>query len=85
MHESEHLIGECLLVAKVIVPFSWKFQQFSTGILSEEIILRIREKITSLFIALRFRSYLVDLIELNRRRSLSYTEDSVNEARAKMA
>ncbi len=40
---------------------------------------------TSQFIALRFRSYLVDLIELNRKRSLSYTEDSVSEDRTKMA
>ncbi len=47
--------------------------------------LRVREKITSQFIVLRFRSYLVDLIELNRRRSLSYTEDLVSEDRTKMA
>ncbi len=29
--------------------------------------------------------YLADLIELNRRRSLSYTEDSVSEDRENMA
>ena len=47
--------------------------------------LRVREKITLQSIALRFRSDLVDLIELNRKRSLSYTEDSVSEDRTKMA
>ncbi len=44
--------------------------------------LRVREKITYQFIVLRFGSYLV---ELNRRRSLSYTEDLVSEDRTKMA
>ncbi len=47
--------------------------------------LRVREKITLQFIALRFRLDLVDLIELDRKRSLSYTEDSVSEDRTKMA
>ncbi len=46
--------------------------------------LRVREKTTLQSIALRFRSDLVDLIELNRKRSLSYTEDSVSEDRTKM-
>ncbi len=46
------------------------------------LLLRVRKKITSLFIVLRFRSYLVDL---NRKSSLSYTEDSVSKDRAKMA
>ncbi len=45
--------------------------------------LRVREKITSQFIVLRFRSDLVDLIELNHKRSLSYTEDSASEDRTK--
>ena len=35
--------------------------------------------------ALRFRLDLVDLIELNRKHSQSYVEDSANEDRAKMA
>ncbi|KAA3599184.1 MAG: hypothetical protein D8M57_07940 [Candidatus Scalindua sp. AMX11] len=35
-------------------------------------ILRVLDKITLQSIALRFRSDLVDLIELNRKRSLSY-------------
>ncbi len=42
------------------------------------------KKITLKFIALRFRSDLVDLIALDRKRSLSYTEDSVSEDRTKM-
>ncbi len=41
-------------------------------------------KITLKFIALRFRPDLVDLIALDRKRSLSYTEDSVSEDRTKM-
>ena len=45
--------------------------------------LRVREKITLQSIALRFRSDLVDLIELNRKHSLSYTEDTVSEDRTK--
>ncbi len=47
--------------------------------------LRVREKVTSQFIALRFRSDLADVIELNRKRSLSYTENSVSEYRTKVA
>ncbi len=47
--------------------------------------LRAWEKITLHFIALRFRSDLVDLIEPNRKRSLSYVEDSANEDRANLA
>ncbi len=64
---------------------------FSAGILDE---LRVREKLL-LYLspvrtalagrALRFRWYLLDLIELNRKSSLSYTEDSVSENRTKMA
>ena len=46
---------------------------------------RVREKITLQFMALRFRSDLVELIELNRKHSLSYVEDSANEDRTKMA
>ncbi len=46
---------------------------------------RVREKITLQFMALRFRSGLVELIELNRKHSLSYVEDSANEDRTKMA
>ncbi len=46
--------------------------------------LRVREKITLQSIALRFRPDLVDLIGLDRKRSLSYTEDSVREDRTKM-
>ena len=46
---------------------------------------RVREKITLQFMALRFRSELVELIELNRKHSLSYVEDSANEDRTKMA
>jgi hypothetical protein len=42
-------------------------------------------KINLPFIALRFRSDLVDLIELNRKRSLSYVEDLENEDRTKKA
>jgi hypothetical protein len=45
---------------------------------------RVREKITSQFIALRFSSDLDYLNELNRKRNLSYTEDSVSEDRTKM-
>ncbi len=82
-----HILKKCFL--QLYSEMFW-----ALGILNETISLDpwftsnrlgIREKITSLFIALRFRSYLVDLIELNRRRSLSYTEDSVSEARANMA
>ena len=47
--------------------------------------LRVREKITLQFMALSFRSDLVELIELNRKHSLSYVEDSANEDRTKMA
>jgi len=47
--------------------------------------LRVREKITLQFMALRFRLDLVELIELNRKHSLSYVEDSANEDRTKMA
>jgi len=46
--------------------------------------LRVREKITFQFIALRFSSDLDYLNELNRKRNLSYTEDSVSEDRTKM-
>jgi hypothetical protein len=46
--------------------------------------LRVREKITSQFIELRFSSDLDYLNELNRKRNLSYTEDSVSEDRTKM-
>ncbi len=49
------------------------------------VLLRVREKITLQSIALRFRSDLVDLIGLDRERSLSYTEDSEREDRTKMA
>jgi len=45
--------------------------------------LRVWEKITLHFIALRFRSDLIDLIEPNRKRILSYVEDSANEDRTK--
>jgi len=48
-------------------------------------LVRAREKITLQFIALRFRSDLVELIELNRKHSLGYVEDSANEDRTKMA
>ncbi len=48
-------------------------------------LLRVQEIITFLFIALRFRLYLLDQIELNRKRSQSYTEYSVSEDRVKMA
>jgi len=47
--------------------------------------IRVWEKITLLFMALSFRSDLVELIELNRKHSLSYVEDSANEDRTKMA
>ncbi len=47
--------------------------------------IRVREKITLQSIALRFRSDLVDLIGLDRKRSLSYTEYSEREDRTKMA
>ncbi len=40
------------------------------------LIIRVLEKITLQSIALRFRLDLVDLIGLDRKRSLSYTEDS---------
>ena len=46
--------------------------------------IRAQEKITCYFIALSFGSGLVDLIELDRRRSLSYAEDSASEERTKM-
>ncbi len=49
------------------------------------ICLRVREKIILQAIALKFRSDLVELIKLNRKRNLSYTEDSVSEDRTKMA
>ncbi len=48
-------------------------------------VVRVREKITLQSIALRFRPDLVDMIGLDRKRSLSYTEDSAREDRAKMA
>ncbi|KAA3604236.1 MAG: hypothetical protein D8M57_17715 [Candidatus Scalindua sp. AMX11] len=41
--------------------------------------LRVQEKVTCCFIALSFRSDLVDLIEQDRRRSLSYSEDTASE------
>ncbi|KAA3604785.1 MAG: hypothetical protein D8M57_07525 [Candidatus Scalindua sp. AMX11] len=47
--------------------------------------LRVQEKITCCFIALSFRSDLVDLIEQDRRRSLSYSEDTASEERPKLA
>ncbi len=47
--------------------------------------LRVRKKITLQFIALSFRSDLVEQIELNRKHSLSCVEDSANEDRTKMA
>ncbi len=47
--------------------------------------LRVHEKITLQSIVLRFGSGLVDLIELNRKRSLSCVEDSANEDQTKMA
>ncbi len=47
--------------------------------------LRVQEKITLQLMALRFRLDLVELIELNRKRSLSYVEDSANEDRTRMA
>ncbi len=46
---------------------------------------RVREKITLQSIALGFGSYIVDLIGLDRKRSLSYIEDSAREDRTKMA
>ncbi len=46
--------------------------------------LRVREKITLQSIALRLWSDLVDLTGLDRKRSLSYTEDSAREDRTKM-
>ncbi len=46
---------------------------------------RVREKITLQSIALRFMPDLVDLIGLDRKRSLSHTEDSAREDRTKMA
>ncbi len=44
-------------------------------------LVRVREKITLQSIALSFRSDFVDLIGLNRKRSLSYTEDSERKER----
>ncbi len=52
---------------------------------SRRLNLRVSEKITLQSIALRFRSELINLIGLDRKRSLSYTEDSVREDRTKMA
>ncbi|KAA3606941.1 MAG: hypothetical protein D8M57_17145 [Candidatus Scalindua sp. AMX11] len=49
------------------------------------VILRVQEKITCCFIALSFRSDLVDLIEQDRRRSLSYSEDTASEEQPKVA
>ena len=43
----------------------------------------VREKTTLQSIVLRFRSDLIDLIGLDRKRSLSYTEDSTREDRTK--
>ncbi len=48
-------------------------------------LLRVCEKITLQSIALRFRSDLIDLIGLDRKRSLSYTEDSARKDRSKVA
>ncbi len=45
---------------------------------------RVREKITLQSLALSFRSVLVELNELDRKRSLSYVEDSAIEDRTKM-
>ncbi len=47
--------------------------------------LRVREKLTLQFIALRFGPDLVDLIGLDRKRSQSYTEDSERKDRTQMA
>ncbi len=47
-------------------------------------LLRAQPKITWYVIALSFRSGLADLIELDHRRSLIYTEDPVSEERTKM-
>jgi phosphatidylethanolamine-binding protein (PEBP) family uncharacterized protein len=58
-----------------------KVVEMKAGATKDEI-LRVREKTTLQSIALRFRSNLVDL---DRKRSLSYTEDSAREDRTKMA
>ncbi len=47
--------------------------------------LRVLEKITLQSIALSFRSDLVELIEQDRRCSLSYSEDAASEERPKVA
>ncbi len=47
--------------------------------------LRVQEKTTCGFIALSFRSDLVDLIEQDRKCSLSYSEDIASEERPKVA
>ncbi len=46
---------------------------------------RVCKKITLQSLVLSFRSVLVELNELDRKRSLSYVEDSAIEDRTKMA
>jgi len=70
------------IVAVSIYPYNQIGRLFAFLVISPP--LRVREKITSQFIALRFSSDLDYLNELNRKRNLSYTEDSVSEDRTKM-
>ena len=60
-------------------------QYFPINRIVEKSTLRVREKITLQSIALRFGPGLIDLIELDRKRSQSYVEDSASEDRTKMA
>ncbi len=83
-------------VFNIIIVFSNYFLIFTTYYCSfiflkstsyrlNHLIFRVREKTTSIFIALRFRSDLADMIKRNRKCSLSYTEYSERGDRIKMA